>query len=159
MNISPIDLLTHSPDQTDHNSGHKLLTNPGHLPLDTHHVVNDLLNIVPSSSWSDTLGPVKLATVHVGLNDGDDGLTLQLIVGVKQFLIQNTIHIDALCHSFIQTKLIKVIQFCHYVWNNFCLGKLAIIETVEESSGVGRNVCLGAVIILCSCILQSKGKC
>ena len=47
---------------------------------------------LPGSGGSDTLGPVKLPHVHVGLDDGDDRLALQLNVGVKKLLVQHTVH-------------------------------------------------------------------
>ncbi len=47
---------------------------------------------LPGSRRPHTLGPVKLPHVHVGLNDGDDRLALQLYVGVKELLVEHAVH-------------------------------------------------------------------
>jgi len=50
------------------------------------------VGVLPGSRGPHTLGPVELPHVHVGLNDGDDGLALQLDVGVEQLLVQHAVH-------------------------------------------------------------------
>ena len=125
--VQPVDLLTDGLHQSDHHSPDKLLANPGDLGVNTDHVVKYFLHVVPSPSRSHTLGPVKLPGVHVGLDDGDDGLTLQLIVGVEQLLVQDAVHVDALRHRLVQAELLKVGQFGYDVWEDSGLSILAVV--------------------------------
>ena len=47
---------------------------------------------------SDTFDPIKLALVHVRLDDGDDrlDLKLELDVGVEELLVEDAVHVDAI---------------------------------------------------------------
>ena len=142
--VEPINLLADGLHQPDHHSRYKLLANPADLGVNTDHVVENLLHVVASPGRSDALGPVELAGIHVGLDDGDDGLTLQLIVGVEQLLVQDAVHVDALRHSLVQTQLLQVGEFSEDVGEDFGLGVLAVVETVEKSPRVWRDVGLTA---------------
>ena len=68
--IQSVDLLTDGLHQPDHHSGDELLPDPPDLGVDTDAVVDNLLDVVPGPGGSHALGPVKLARVHVGLDDG-----------------------------------------------------------------------------------------
>ena len=142
--VQPVDLLTDGLHQSDHDPRDKLLADPADLGVNTDHVVEDFLHVVPSPGRSDALGPVELPGVHVGLDDGDDGLTLQLIVGVEQLLVQDAVHVDTLRHGLVQAQLLQVGEFGEDVGENFGLGVLAVVETVEKSPGVWRDVSLTA---------------
>ena len=102
------------------------------------------LHVVPGPGRSDALGPVELAGVHVRLDDRDDGFTLQLVVGVKQLLVQDAVHVDTLADGLVETELLEVGKFSDDVGENSGLGVLAVVEAVEESSRVRRNVTLAA---------------
>ena len=102
------------------------------------------LHVVPCPRRPDALGPVKLASVHVGLDDGNDGLTLQFIVGVKELLIEHAVHVDALGHGLVQAELLQVREFGENVGQDFCLRVLAVVEAVEKSPGVRWYITLAA---------------
>ena len=145
--------------------------------MHTDHVVKDFLHVVPSSGWANTLGPVKLAGVHVWFDNGDDGLTLQLIVGVEELLVQDAVHVDALGHGLVQAELLQVGEFGQDVGEDLGLGVLAVVEAVEQSPGVWGDVGLTAgtfiksnistfyspastapVVVLRGRVLQGEGK-
>ena len=114
--------------------------------MHAHCLVHDLLDVVARAGGADALGPVELAGVHVGLDDGDDGLALQLIVGVEELLVQDAVHVDTLGHGLVQAELLQVGEFGEDAGEDFGLGVLAVVETVEKSPGVRRDVGLTAEI-------------
>ena len=144
--VQSVHLLTDGLHQSDHHPRDELLANPADLGVNTDHVVENFLHVVPSPGRSDALGPVELAGVHVGLDDGDDGLALQLVVSVEQFLIEDAVHVDTLGHGLVQAELLQVGEFGEDAGEDFGLGVLAVVETVEKSPGVRRDVGLTAEI-------------
>ena len=99
-------------------------------------------NVVFGIPWLWTPRPVKLAGVHAGLDEGDDGVDLHVDVGLEQLLTQNFIaghsplvrlvHRDVLKDGLVQGPDLG---------KHFLQGLLAIVHAHQQLEGVARASC------------------
>ena len=59
-------------------------------------------------------------------------------------MIEYAVHVDALGHGLVQAELLQVGEFGEDAGEDFGLSIFAVVETVEKSPGVWRDVGLAA---------------
>ena len=152
----PVQLLTYCLHQLIHNPHHKLCAHPRDLRVDTGRTVHHLLHVVArSAAWAHTFGPIKLAHVHVVLNNSNNRLTFQFNIRVEQLLVQHLVHADGLAAGLLQRQLLDIIQIFDNSWNHEISGKLAVVEAQQQAFRVLGDVGLITVVILRCSVLHN----
>ncbi len=96
--------------------------------------MHHLLHVVArSAAGAHTLGPVKLAHVHVVLYDRNNWLTFEFYVSVEQLLVEHLVHADGLAAGLLQRQLLNIIQIFDNLGNHEISGELAVVEAQQQT--------------------------